>query len=182
MFDRMELFHYFLAKTIAKSKHLKKYLIMTCIMLTIVLWRRPSTETLPLSYNKYSPKHIKLEDLVIERMATHRRFYDGSPTGCNTNPALTSELQQNFESITQFLIESRQTIIPYAKDYFVGKGIVLTVGRSQIFLAKINVKLMELTGTRLPVQVRECHCLSRYEKFDTKNLITDFIIGYTRIT
>jgi hypothetical protein len=47
----------------------------------------------------------------------------------------------------------RKEIVPYPKNYFYGRGIVLTAGSNQMNYAEVNLKMMELTGTKLSVQV-----------------------------
>jgi hypothetical protein len=47
----------------------------------------------------------------------------------------------------------RKRIVPYPNNHFYGRGIVLTAGTNQIKYAKVNLKMMELTGTKLPIQV-----------------------------
>ncbi|CAF1463033.1 unnamed protein product [Adineta ricciae] len=96
---------------------------------------------------------IDFEKLVSERLASHTDFYNSSPSVCNMSAPLTSEQRQNFDQIRQFLIESREKFKPYPEDYFHGRGIVLTIGKFQIPYAKVNLKMIQFTGTVLPVQI-----------------------------
>ncbi len=51
------------------------------------------------------------------------------------------------------LVPFRTQIILYLNEYFHGREIVLTTGRKQFKFAKVNLKMLEITGTRLSVQI-----------------------------
>jgi hypothetical protein len=72
---------------------------------------------------------------------------------CNITKPLTNAEKNAFHIISTELATLRLHMIPYPNEYFHGRGIVLTTGKSQLKFAKINLKMLELTGTRLPVQV-----------------------------
>jgi hypothetical protein len=80
-------------------------------------------------------------------------MYDNSPRECNITVPLNKERLDALSNISKLLISLRQQIVPYPNEYFHGRGIVLTVGQNQLGLAKVNLKMIELSGTRLPVQV-----------------------------
>jgi len=92
--------------------------------------------------------------LINDRLRSHARFFDQS-SSCNTTETLTVEQQQYFDKISPFLDQFRQQAIPlYSENEFNGRGIVLTVGATQISPCKVNLKMIEYIETRLPVQVK----------------------------
>lgn len=93
------------------------------------------------------------DKLISERLQTHSRMYDNSPRECNISEPLKKQLEDEFSEISRTLISLRQQIVRYPNEHFHGRGIVLSVGASQLKHAKVNVKMIELSGTRLPVQV-----------------------------
>lgn len=95
-------------------------------------------------------------DLINNRLKTHARFFDESSSSCNTIETLTIDEKQNFDKIIQFITQFHQRNIPlYSDKQFNGRGIVLTVDRTQITQCKINLKMIEYIQTRLPVQVKQ---------------------------
>ncbi|CAF4625962.1 unnamed protein product, partial [Rotaria sp. Silwood1] len=66
---------------------------------------------------------------------------------------LNEEHEQDFPIISKLLVTLRQQIVPYQNEYFHGRGIVLTVGPSQLELARVNLKMIEHSGTQLNVQI-----------------------------
>ena len=101
-------------------------------------------------YKNISRKFIK------NRLRTHARFFAESSSSCHKSTGTASvEQQQHFDKIAQALAEFRQQSIPsYSDDNFNGRGIVLSVGPLQIYQCKVNLKMIERTQTRLPVQVK----------------------------
>ena len=95
------------------------------------------------------------EELINERLKSHSNVYDKTEIGCLTNRSLSADEQINFDEISQSLIELRGEMVPYPQNHFHGQGIVLTVGLVQMTYLRVNLKMMELTRTRLPVQVIE---------------------------
>lgn len=91
--------------------------------------------------------------LIDQRMLSHLRLYENGSSVCEISQANDVEQNRSFHEILSRLHSLRQEIVPYPNDYFHDRGIVLTVGLHQLIFAKINLKLIELTGTRLPVQV-----------------------------
>ncbi|CAF5182335.1 unnamed protein product [Rotaria magnacalcarata] len=90
--------------------------------------------------------------LITERLASYSQFYNNSLGICNIKNSLNAEQENAFPRISKLLIALRQQIATYPNQYFNGRGIVLTVGSSQLKLARVNLKMIELTHTRLPVQ------------------------------
>ena len=80
-------------------------------------------------------------------------MYDDSHSVCNMTSLLTNIQQRDFNSMFQLLTTFRQQIVPYPNDHFYGRGIVLSVGPNQFKFAQVNLKMIELTKTKLPVQV-----------------------------
>jgi hypothetical protein len=79
--------------------------------------------------------------------------YEESVDECNTTNPLTNGEKHAFDIISVKLVTLRNQMISYPNEYFHGRGIVLTTGQRQLKFAKVNLKMLELTGTRLPVQV-----------------------------
>jgi hypothetical protein len=93
--------------------------------------------------------------LVNNRLKSYTQFFGESSPLCNTTEASPNGLQQHLSKTLQVLTQFRQQALPlYPEDYFNGRGIVLTAGILQIAQSKVNLKMMERTGTRLPVQVK----------------------------
>jgi len=92
-------------------------------------------------------------ELINERLTSYSLIYDNLLNGCNTSEPLNIERQDAFDAISKFLNSFRQQMVPYPNEYFHGRGIVLTVGPSQLTFARANLKMIEFSGTRLPVQV-----------------------------
>jgi hypothetical protein len=67
---------------------------------------------------------------------------------------LTDDQKHDFRKMSDLLQAFRKQIVPYPNDYFHGRGIVLTAGRNQMKFAKVNLKMIELTRTKLSVQVQ----------------------------
>ncbi|CAF2443998.1 unnamed protein product [Rotaria sp. Silwood2] len=55
--------------------------------------------------------------------------------------------------MAQLLHTLRQQVVPYPNDHFSGRGIVLTVGFNQLKFLKVNLKMIELTATKLSIQI-----------------------------
>ena len=90
---------------------------------------------------------------IDELLRSYTYFYDDSRRVCHGNDSLTAEQKDAFNQIPAKLATLRTKLIEYPKEYFHGRGIVLTTGRKQLHYARINLRLLETTGTRLPVQV-----------------------------
>jgi hypothetical protein len=82
---------------------------------------------------------------------------------CNTTISLTDDEKNALDIIAIKMATLRTEIIPYPNEYFHGRGIVLTTGKKQFKFARINLKMLEITGTRLPVQVIS-FSLSKYDE------------------
>ena len=148
-------------------KQLKRYFhsikIICCLctislIIVVVFWNVKSKNTSSLrSVFNLSKSHFTnssfRNELINERLASYSRMYDTSSYGCNTNEPLSAVQRSAFSTISQSLMTLRQQIISYPNEYFHGQGIVLTIGPDQWDFAKINLEMIQITGTRLPVQV-----------------------------
>jgi hypothetical protein len=93
------------------------------------------------------------QQLFNEHLSTYKILYNNLLPVCNTTNSLNTDQQRDFHRMSELLKTFRQQIIPYPNNYFYGRGIVLSVGPNQLKYAKVNLKMIELTLTRLPVQV-----------------------------
>ncbi|CAF4120168.1 unnamed protein product [Rotaria sp. Silwood2] len=80
-------------------------------------------------------------------------MYDNAPSKCNTTSSLNTQGEHHFLPISKLLITLRQQMILYPNEYFHGLGIVLSVGHYQLPLARVNLKMIEHSGTKLHVQI-----------------------------
>ena len=67
-------------------------------------------------------------------------------------------------AIPKLLVELRKQMVPYPNEYFYGRGIVLTVGIFQLSFAKVNLKMIELSNTRLPIEVTKIWRITKTKK------------------
>ncbi|CAF3598061.1 unnamed protein product, partial [Rotaria sp. Silwood2] len=79
-------------------------------------------------------------------------MYDNAPSKCNTTSSLNTQREHHFPNISKLLITLRQQMILYPNEYFHGRGIVLSVGHYQLPFARVNLKMIEHSGTKLHVQ------------------------------
>lgn len=84
---------------------------------------------------------------------SYEQFYADSGKACQRNESLTEEQISAFDNISAKLPVLRTELIEYPAEYFHGRGIVLSAGRKQLKFARINLRILEASGTRLPVQV-----------------------------
>ncbi|CAF4327076.1 unnamed protein product, partial [Rotaria sordida] len=102
--------------------------------------------------NLHSRKFVFRQELIRRHLASHSRFYDYSAGICNITDNLPRERPRILVNISELLIKLREQIVPYPEEYFEGRGIVLTVGFAQASSEKVTLKMIELSGTQLPVQ------------------------------
>ncbi|CAF4501389.1 unnamed protein product, partial [Rotaria sp. Silwood2] len=93
------------------------------------------------------------DELINEHLASYSRMYDNAPSKCNTTSSLNTQGEHHFLPISKLLITLRQQMILYPNEYFHGLGIVLSVGHYQLPLARVNLKMIEHSGTKLHVQI-----------------------------
>ncbi len=93
------------------------------------------------------------QQLLHERLSSYNLLYNDSLPVCDKTNSLTNNQTHDFHKMSQLLETFRKQIVPYPNNYFSGRGIVLTAGFSQFGYAKVNLKMIELTGTKLPVEV-----------------------------
>lgn len=102
-----------------------------------------------------NPNHTYFkQQLFKERLASYNRRYDDSLPVCNKTNTLTDDQKHDFRKMSDLLQAFRKQIISYPTDYFHGRGIVLTAGLNQMKFARVNLKMIELTRTKLSVQVQ----------------------------
>ncbi|CAF3574084.1 unnamed protein product [Rotaria socialis] len=110
----------------------------------------PSTDDSPMLHMINSSFKDKL---IKERLASYSKAYDNAPREYNALKPLDQDQANGFSAISKLLITLRQQMVPYPNDYFQGRGIVLTVGKSQLQFAEVNLKMIEVSGTQLDVQI-----------------------------
>jgi hypothetical protein len=116
--------------------------------------RTSSSVSLLINSTTLHPIKTSFKDERINQLlANPSLMYNHSLNECNITKPLTVVEERAFDTISITLGTFRSQMIPYPNEYFHGRGIVLTTGKSQLKFAKINLKMLELTGTRLPVQV-----------------------------
>ncbi len=111
--------------------------------------------------NSYSINSLFRNELIHQRLTSYSLIYENSSRECDISTPLTAKQNESFLVISKLLDSLRQQIVPYPDEYFHGRGIVLTVGLRQMRLVKTNLKMIELTNTRLPVQVNRI--VSKYK-------------------
>jgi hypothetical protein len=112
----------------------------------------PSSPKIPIRNSHSNDKYFK-QQLFHERLSSYNLFYNDSFPVCDKTNLLTNFQKNAFHKMSELLQTFRKQIIPYPNDHFYGRGIVLTAGPDQIKYAKVNLKMIELSGTKLPVQV-----------------------------
>jgi hypothetical protein len=95
-----------------------------------------------------------IQQLFKERLVSYKLRYDHSLPVCNKTNTLNDNQKHDFRKMSDLLQAFRKQIVSYPTEYFNGHGIVLTAGYNQIKFARVNLKMIELTKTKLPVQVR----------------------------
>ena len=130
------------------------------IVLTIpYLLQKDSSSTNPvrLSITNVSTLHtlspLFERNRIDELLKSYFNRYENSDNDNRLAYPLSDEEEQLFTSMTMKLANLRTKLIPYPSEAFHARGIVLSVGRQQIRYAKINLRMLEVTGSRLPVQV-----------------------------
>jgi hypothetical protein len=107
-----------------------------------------------LRYNISHSNNISFkQQLFYERLASYNLFYNDSFPVCNRTNPLTNTQKRDFQRMSELLQKFEEQIVPYPTNHFYGRGIVLSVGSRQIKFAKVNLKMMEFTRTKLPLQV-----------------------------
>jgi hypothetical protein len=94
------------------------------------------------------------QQLFHERLSSYNLLYNDSLPVCDKTNSLNNSQIYDFHRMSELLQTFRKQIIPYPNNSFSGRGIVLTAGLSQFRYAKLNLKMIEFTGTKLPVEVR----------------------------
>ena len=132
-------------------------LICLFLQLLIIKFKQTQLSSLPTRppLKSYLTAQKFRQELIDERLKSHSRFYQREQIGCVTNRTLNADETSNFDKISQSLVRFAGEMISYPEKHFHGRGIVLTVGFAQLRYLRVNLKMLELTQTRLPVQVIE---------------------------
>jgi hypothetical protein len=93
------------------------------------------------------------QQLFHERLSSYNLLYNDLLPVCNKTNSLTDDQKHAFHTMSELLQRFRKQIVPYPNNHFYGRGIVLTAGHMQMHHAKLNLKMIEVTGTKLSVQV-----------------------------
>ncbi len=144
----------------ASSNCIKIICFLNIIFLVVIIIytnRKSETNSFPplVISSRTSPStNISFHDERINQLlGSYSHVYEESVDECNTTNPLTNGEKHAFDIISVKLVTLRNQMISYPNEYFHGRGIVLTTGQRQLKFAKVNLKMLELTGTRLPVQV-----------------------------
>lgn len=128
------------------------------LLITIIYINRDSTNNFlfPLIRNDtiFDLMNTSFQDERINQLLeSHSFMYEHSSNECNKTVPLADDAKNALEIMSIKLLTLRLQIIPYPNEYFQGRGIVLTTGRGQVRYAEVNLKMIQRTGTQLPVQV-----------------------------
>lgn len=93
------------------------------------------------------------QQLFKERLLSYNVVYNDTLPVCNKSTSLNDDQKDGFNKMSELLQKFRNEIVSCPKDYFYSRGIVLTAGPNQIKFARVNLKMIALTGTKLSVQV-----------------------------
>jgi len=113
----------------------------------------PSPSEAEVRLSHFNDTYFK-QHLFSERLSSYNLLYNDLFPLCNNTNLLTDDQKRDFPRMSELLQKFRKQIVPYPNNYFYGRGIVLTAGPNQLKFAKVNLKMIELSGTKLPVQVR----------------------------
>ncbi|CAF3720196.1 unnamed protein product [Rotaria sordida] len=149
---------------LAKQRKRSKFITVTCCLHTIILflliifiiWKLPSYFILSscVTSSALNLIHASFKDeLIDEHLASYSLMYNNESRVCNRERPLNRAQERDFSAISKLLITLREQIVPYPNEYFHGRGIVLTVGQHQLKFAKVNLKMIEHSGTQLDIQI-----------------------------
>ncbi|CAF5099847.1 unnamed protein product, partial [Rotaria sp. Silwood1] len=134
------------------------YLNLISLLITVIFISRNSKNKSFFSLvinvtNSGSLKSTFGDESISQLSANDSYVKNKSLEQCKTTYSLSADQKLAFRKISYQLITLRTQIIPYPREYFHGRGIVLTTGLVQLKFAKVNLRMLELTGTSLPVQI-----------------------------
>lgn len=125
------------------------FLNILCTLLLILLFHIRSGDkisilpSLFMNLSKSQAIQTSFKEKLIEQyLKNHFETYASSVQRCNETRQFLSDM-----------LKLHEQMISYPNEYFYGRGIVLTVRIFQLKFTKINLKMMELSNTRLPVEV-----------------------------
>ncbi len=132
------------------------YILLFLIPLTFIVTKYqiavPSSSETRIDISHSNDISFK-QQLFHERLSSYNLLYNDSLSVCNKTKSLTNNQSRAFDTMSELLQRFRKRIVPYPNNHFYGRGIVLTAGPKQLKFAKLNLKMMELAETKLPVQV-----------------------------
>ncbi|CAF3863785.1 unnamed protein product [Rotaria magnacalcarata] len=80
-------------------------------------------------------------------------FISALTDACNITNGINREQPRILFNVSEILVKLRGQVVPFPEETFEGRGIVLTVGFAQASNEKVSLKMIELSGTKLPVQI-----------------------------
>ena len=140
-----------------RSFHIILYFTSLIIIVNYYLLSNSSVPKTPKILSPTDLIHLKRQ-LFDERLVSYNLQYPDFFPVCNkTGKPLNDRKNRSMQKIFELLQTYPKQIIPYPTDYFHGRGIVLTTGAKELKYARVNLKMLELSGTKLPVQVRSIY-------------------------
>ena len=155
------------------------------IIITVLFFNNQSSKPdsfPPLVLNltaSHSPSISFRDKRTNQLLTSYSHVYEDSVYKCNTTRALRTDQRIAFDIISIKLATLRLKITPYPEEYFHGRGIVLTTGLRQLKFARVNLKMLEVSGTQLPIQVICLVCLKMRTQ---KILIVDLVFIISNFT
>jgi hypothetical protein len=93
-------------------------------------------------------------DKAVRRLLdTHDRIYNNRSATCQLDDELTPEENQTLNDAGRLIPQLKNRLVQYPHEYFKGRGIVLTVGPKQILHTRFNLRIIEWSRTKLPVEI-----------------------------
>ncbi|CAF4352343.1 unnamed protein product [Rotaria socialis] len=100
----------------------------------------------------HAQRFIFRKELIRQFLASHSRFYGYSADACNVTNGVNREQPRILFNVSELLAKLPQQVVPFPEAIFEGQGIVFIVGYAQASIEKVSLKMIELSGTKLPVQ------------------------------
>ena len=95
-----------------------------------------------------------LNAIADQRFATYSKRYESGNFKCSFNNSKNNtEDEAVLKTIADRLKSSSKLIVPFPLKHYSGRGIVFTIGSAQIKYAKVNLKMIEFSSSKLPVEV-----------------------------
>jgi hypothetical protein len=97
-------------------------------------------------------KHI-FDETIQHLLFTHDRVYNNPSAYCGRGGKLNPKDNQTLNGVARLLPQLRTQLVQYPHEYFKDRGIVLTVGPNQMPHTRFNLRIIEWSRTKLPVEV-----------------------------